>query len=418
MATVNSRWRASMLLALAALAGCGDKQAEPSGVTYRPVPGCEGIDPSPCDVRAPDCEMRLFTLAACLRGDRADSALPPVTVVSEADFGAMLAAEAAMSTPDPHLDRWDWAFSTVGLIAPGALSPQATMASTVTSILGEYRYKTKDILVIDHGPTFDEQSASPVLVHEMVHALQDREVDLTQYTSTFSSTHDMWFAADSIIEGEARMQETRYRASVLGLDPAQVDWMRRFESSVAVDQTYLLMQPSPLSASTGTFPYEWGARYVYDTWAAAGMTMASVHSRFLSPPVTTRILMASVDQALDPEPAPTTIAAPVPPDSWMPVDGSTMGAWAVFLMLAKLAPIDAQSIALGWRADGFWIYDGPAPQGALVWQIDLADETTAARVVTILLPFFGSGNVRQSGARVVVAKATDGQLLDWAFPPP
>jgi len=418
MATINLRFLALAFLALAALASCGDNHAASTGVTYPPVPGCEGIDPTPCDVRAPECETRLFALAACLRGDQTNATPPPVTVISETDFGAMLATEAAMSTPDPHRDRWDWALSTVGLIAPGGLSPQAMMTQTVTSILGEYRYKTKDILVIDHGSSFNEQSASPVLVHEMVHALQDREVDLTQYSSTYSGTQDMWLAADSIVEGEARMQETRYRASVLGVDPGQVDWMRRFDNSVAVDQAYVLMQPSPLTASTGTFPYEWGARYVYDTWTAAGMTMASVHGRFLSPPLTTRVLIASIDQALDPEAAPATIAAPVPPDSWMPVDGSTMGAWAVFLMLAKLSPTDAQSIALGWQADGFWIYDGPASQGALVWQIDLADQPTAARMATILLPLFGNGNVRQSGARVVVAKATDGQPLDWAFPAP
>jgi hypothetical protein len=341
-----------------------------------------------------------------------------VTVVSEADFGAMLAAEAAMSPPDPHLDRWDWALSAVGLIARGALSPQATMATTVKSILGRYRFDTKDVLVIDHGASFDEQSASPVLLHEMVHALQDREVDLKQYENTFSSSSDMSLASDAIIEGEARMQETRYRASVLGLDPAQVDWMRRFESGVALDEKSLLMDPSPFTASRLTFPYEWGARYVYYTWAAAGMTMASVHGLFLSPPVTTRVLMASVDQALAPESAPATTPAPPPPDGWMAVDGSAMGAWAAFLMLAKASAADAQSIALGWQADGFWIYDGPAPQGAFVWRIDLADETAAARAVTILLPLFGISNVRQSGPHVVIAKATDATAVDWAFAAP
>src|SRR2546423_15347360 len=56
-----------------------------------------------------------------------------------------------------------------------------------------------------------------------------------QYKSTFSDTQDMALAANSIIEGEARMHETRYQASVLGLDPSQVDWMRRFDNSVAAD---------------------------------------------------------------------------------------------------------------------------------------------------------------------------------------
>ena len=157
---------------------------------------------------------------------------------------------------------------------------------------------------------------------------------------------------------------------------------------------------------------------MYDTWTAAGMTMASVHDRFTSPPVTTRVLMASEDQALDPEPAPDTIGAPTPPDAWMAVDGTTMGAWAVFLMLSKQSIADAQTIALGWRADGFWIYDGPASAGAFVWQMDLADESAAARVLAPLQAHLGNGAVRQSGARVTIAKATGGQPEDWAFVAP
>jgi hypothetical protein len=97
-----------------------------------------------------------------------------------------------------------------------------------------------------------------------------------------------------------------------------------------------------------------------------------------------------------------------------------MGAWALFLMLVKrtlTTPQDAQDISLRWLADGFWIYDGPAPTGALVWRIDFADEATAARVVTALLPTWGIGNIRQTGTRVVLAKATDAQSLDWAFAP-
>src|SRR5262245_45797256 len=108
--------------ALAWRGACGDDAPVTTEMTYHPVPGCEAIDHSPCDVRAAACQTRLYTLAACLREDQT-ATLPPVTVVSEADFAAMLAADASMSTPDPHLDRWDWALSSVGLITRGGLSP-------------------------------------------------------------------------------------------------------------------------------------------------------------------------------------------------------------------------------------------------------------------------------------------------------
>ena len=244
-------------------------------------------------MRDSSCQTRLFALAGCLRGE-APGSLPPITVVSEADFAAMQTAEAAMSAPQPHLATWDWALSSLKVIQPGGLAVETMVSQFVKSVWGLYRSDTsKDILIVDHGAEFDEASASPVLVHEMVHALQDREVDLTQFKTTFGKSDDSSLAARSVTEGEARMHETRYRASVLGLDPAAVDWARRFDNAVAVDEKYLLMQPSPLTATSMAFPYEWGARYVYNRWALD--SMSGVHGLFLAPPVTTRVLMASAD---------------------------------------------------------------------------------------------------------------------------
>jgi hypothetical protein len=404
--------------ALASLNGCGeDHPAAAVDTSPRPVPGCEGIDHTPCDVRDPSCQARLFALATCLRGDQMGP-LPPITVVTEADLAAMLVAESAMDTPDPHVTQWDWALSALRLIQPGGLSTQTMISETVKFVWGLYRRRTKDILIIDHGPAFDQQSASPVLIHEMVHALQDREVDLSHFSSVFMTSHDSSLAATAIIEGEAQMHEARYGASILGLDPADVDWMRRFESGVALDQAFLLKQASPFTASARAFPYEWGARYVYYSWMAGGMN--GVHARFLSPPVTTRLLMASMDQALEPEPAPDTLPAPSPPTDWQTADGTTLGAWALFLLLAENSPLfpqEAQSLALHWRGDGFWIYQGPAAgSAALVWRIELGDEQTAGRVVTIAVNL-GFANARQIGTSAVLAMATDAHPLEWAFVP-
>jgi hypothetical protein len=274
----TARFRRTLVLALA-LSGCGDSDPDAGTSPLHPVPGCEPIDHTPCDVRDSSCQTRLFALAACLRGETPGS-LPPITVVSEADFAAMQTAEAAMSPPQPHLATWDWALSSLKVIQPGGLAVDTMVSQLVKSLWGRYRGgTTKDILIIDHGADFNQQSASPVLVHEMVHALQDREADLTLFHATFDKSGDSGLAARSIIEGEARMHETRYRAAVLGLDPAEVDWPRRFDNAVALDQKYLLMEPSPLTATSMAFPYEWGARYVYNRWAMAGMGVCTASSR-------------------------------------------------------------------------------------------------------------------------------------------
>lgn len=403
---------------LAAVLGCGDDRPAAPGVqTARPVPGCEAIDHTPCDVRGPSCRTRLFSLAACLRGEQADAAaLPPTTVISEADFATMLAAEASAATPAPYLAQWDWALSALRLITPGGLSPQTATSEAAKFIWGYYRYRDKTITLVDHGAEFDERSASAVLVHEFVHALQDREVDLAQFGKTYETSRDSSLAASAVVEGEARMHETRYAASLVGLDPADVDWIRRFNNAVARDQASLLMGTSPLTASDRAFPYEWGARYDYYTWTAGGM--GGIHARLVSPPVTTRVLMASTDRALDPEPAPDRLPAPAAPPGWTALDSDTLGAWALLLLLSEtaLGPGDeASTLALQWRGDGIWVYDGPAGVKAFAWRIELGDEATARRAAQVLS--VGLTGAQQVGTRLVIARSSDGQTPTWAFDP-
>jgi len=406
------------VVALALLVGCGggDGGAGGGSQPLRPVPGCEAIDHTPCDVRDPACQTRLLALAGCLRGEDPGSP-PPIAVMSEADFAALLTSEAAMRTPPPHQATWDWALSSLKVIQPGDLGTAAMIAQSVKFIWGLYRPDTKDIIVVDHGAVFDAASASPVLVHEMIHALQDREVDLAQFHMTFAKSDDSSLASRSMIEGEARMHETRYRASVLGLDPSQVDWMRRFESAVGLDEKYLLMQPSPLTATSMAFPYEWGARYVYYQWVQGGM--GGVHGLFVAPPVTTRVLMASVDMNVAPEPEPERPILPAPPSGWTAADVGVLGAWGLLLAMTEGAPgvsaSETESLALHWRADAIGIYEGSGAT-AFVWRIDVGDPTIAATAVSRLAGLSGITS-RATGTWVVLARASDTQALDWAFAP-
>ena len=53
---------------------------------------------------------------------------------------------------------------------------------------------------------------------------------------------------------------------------------------------------------------------------------------------------------------------------------------------------------------------------ALVARIDLADDATALQVVSALA-VLGPGSVRQIGSRVVVAKSTGSEAIEWAYAP-
>jgi len=420
----KQRTQDSLIFAAACLAvtGCGAGDQGVPSRTYRPVPGCEAFDHAPCDVADVACQTRLFAIAGCLRGQD-PGALPPVTIMSEADFMSYVNAEAQKDV-SPFQNTWDWALSSLKVIQAGALGNEAMISEAVKYIWGLYRPDTKDIVIVDHGAAFDAASASPVLVHELVHCLQDREIDIQQFQTTFAKPRDVEMAASAIIEGEARLHETRYRASVAGLDPAAVDWMRRFESGVGLDETYILMQPSPLTKGWQLFPYQWGARYVYYKWVEGRMN--AVHDLLSSPPGTTRALMASMGMDIT-EAAPQAPALPTPPQEWVVSASDVLGAWGLLVALEAAAPTsavatpdgtpsEADRLAAAWRGDNIGIFSAVGGRYAFVWRLELADaaaaETVRARLANL------SGNlVSASGTKVVIARANDGLPLDWPFAP-
>jgi hypothetical protein len=396
-------------------AGCGDDRASVNA-GLSPIESCGKLEHAACDVRTPPCQQRLFDLATCLRGDQPGE-LPPITVVSEATFAAMLADEAAGRPLPEHLGTWDWAWTSLALIEAGALTPSTQVAERAKWIAGQYDASTKQVTLVDHGTRFDARSASPVLLHEFVHTLQDREVDLIRVSDSIEWNRDASLAARAIVEGEARMHETRYHAALEGYDLTPAELMSHFDAALARDREALLMEASPLTASALAFPYEWGAVYVHEQWRAGGMD--AVHALLQAPPTTTRVLMASVDGAVPPEPTPAPPPAPTPDAlDWTLIGRDRLGAWALFLALAHGDPTRttvADTLARAWRTDGFWLYEraGDGYGQAFVWIIDVADAPTASAISTSL-GGMGKVTARADGARVFVTKSSDGAALPWA----
>jgi hypothetical protein len=405
---------------LACLSGCSsdDEGGEKTlGAPPRyPVPGCESIDHAPCDVRVSGCQRRLLDLSACLRTDEAGE-LPPVTVMTEAEYVADVNARMASREPRPDPDHSENALVLLGFVEAGAFTPRPWTADDIEYLGGIYRWDGDDIVIIDHGPESDAESFSAFLVHEFIHALQDRDVDLEAYASEHGTSYDAFFAANAVTEGEARFHETRYRASLLGLDPAEVDWTAAFQGTLELHESWLFEQPSPYFASFGVFPYAWGARFVHFTWRERGLS--GQLARFAAPPETTHRLMAGVDGALEEDIEPTRPEEPPAPHTWTLQATDVLGAWGVFLFAAISATnLDqARSLALDWRGDGLFVYASESGSTAVVWRIEVSDETRAASLATLARGGLGEGTVEAQATSVVIALTNGTEAIDWAFEP-
>jgi len=93
-----------LLLPLALGCGSSDDDGPLRPPVLHGVPGCESIDPARCDVRLPECQQRLLSMAACLRGESV-MAPPAVQVLSEADYSNLRAQQLAGEMQDPNREQ-------------------------------------------------------------------------------------------------------------------------------------------------------------------------------------------------------------------------------------------------------------------------------------------------------------------------
>jgi hypothetical protein len=409
---------APTLLALG-LVACGSGSEDPSaGALHRfPVPGCEAFDHAPCDVREEACQAQLFDLALCLRGG-GSGAPPAVSLMTEPEYAEYL---NGLVEPPPQPNHYERALVMLRLVAAAAFEPATVVAERVTNVLGVYRHATEDVVIIDHGAATDDETASRVLIHEFIHALQDRDVDLEARDEEYASSYDSYLAVRALSEGEARLHEIRYLASLSGVDPGAVDWRVRFQRSLEYSEGWVFEQTSPYSAAYDVFPYQWGARYLNFAWEAGGFD--AVLARFASPPLTTHTLMTSIDAAAEPV-TPSAPATLTPPEGWSPFADATLGAWGTFLLLGQTAPREtARATAFGWRGDRLFVFAGPAsadgaePATAVVWVMDFADEATAAAAHTSAVVNGAVWITERVGARLTVATCDQVVDLAWAFVP-
>jgi hypothetical protein len=403
-------------LSAALLSACGASDDESLGAAPRyGIPGCERFSTAPCGVLERDCQLRLLEIAACLRETKPGE-LPPVSVMTEADYAAYLAQDQSAPLP-PEVEK---AFVMLGLVSPGALAPSSMTTELVSKVAGFYREDQQDVVIIDHGPGSDEESASATLVHEFIHVLQDREVGLGAFSAARGPYLDSSLAARALIEGEARWHQLRYAAAMLGVDSRRVDWSKTLQNRVEGTEAWVLEQPSPFVAGQFALPYEWGARYLFFEWQQTGQ--AAIRARFSEPPVTTHAVMASVAATLDDDFAPSQIALPTPPDGWELLGDEVLGSFGTFFLLERAAGrVRARELALAWRGDHLGIYRAPSDAGsvaAVIWYVDFASNQAAIDAAGFMPSPPAASSSRVSGTRVFVWGSGSQSYVDfgWAAP--
>ncbi|HEX2670316.1 MAG TPA: hypothetical protein VHM25_05560 [Polyangiaceae bacterium] len=399
------------LLGMAALTNaCGnDAQATHS----RPIAGCEMHDLAPCDARTRECESSRFELAACLRGAKGGEP-PPITLMTEEAYAAYInGSSEGRAQPTNH---YEIAMTWLGLAKPGSFDFVPVTPESLAGWLGTYRWRSRDLLVIDRGKPADDVASNVALVAAMIRALRDRDIQISTWATQASVFDaDSTWGADAMYFGEARLFSNRYRAALEGREPTSLDELAQINAGIREDIAWIRAQPSTYLATNERFAANFGARALYFTWRRGGMDAVNY---LYADKLLTQQLMAD-ETAEAPLPSLKYHARPRAPDAWNQDAWVTaVGAWGLYLSLSRAMTSDAAwSLALAWSGEQLFVYKAvePSQDTALVWQLEMANEAAASALAASLSADGPGGKVQRTGTFVTLAIASNDDPLDWAF---
>ena len=301
--------------------------------------GCDGCPKvSRCDVRKRDCQHEVMEAVACLRGGGSDE-LPKVSVISEEEFIEILAAFVA-EDPEAQAEAeaayrlWNRGLSLFAL-APADYEVADALADSAGETAAAYLHDTREIVIIDRGGSLDTNGAVELFAHEIVHALQDQELDLDVYSERFATDFDSSLALDAIVEGEAVHYQILAAIELAGRGPNELDWEGFYTDWRSETLRDAETDEAPVALADMRFPYAFGGGFVGQHWLARGR--AGIDALFEDPPRTTSEVMFGTSRAeLEAEQALLhEHAVPALPEAFVEHTETALGAWIARMYAAR-----------------------------------------------------------------------------------
>jgi len=411
--------KASVYL-VALLGTVGACSSEPLTVPTHttPVVGCEQLDLTPCNTLNHDCQAARLELAACLRQTKPGK-LPTVTYMTEQQYADYINASYVGVKP-PVPNHFEIAMTWLGLAQPGSFDFVPMQGADVADWFGSYRWRQKELLLIDHGRPADDVASNVELVSALIRALRDRDIDIGPWTTEVGVFDiDSNWGSDAMYFGEAHFFAKRYQAALEGVEPSRFDEKALFNQGIREDIAWIRAQTSSYVGTNARFARNFGARTAYLAWSKDGVD--GVNALYETKSVTHQ-LMASETEAR-PLPALTYHTLPRASEDWEYSPTTTaIGAWGLFLSLSALGQgLDeeaAWSLALKWSGERLFVHKGVEPnqsETALIWQLEMADEESASVLEETLKTYPMNPQIRRIGSFVTLAIASNQTPLDWAF---
>ena len=376
----------------------------------------------------------LFDQLAELRGMAAPGPPPPVLVQSRADNRRFIEQEINRRYSPAQLEAERKSMVAWGVL-PASYDLQRLFLDLLEEQVSAYYDPLRKIMVVGDWLPPEQQRAA--LMHELVHALQDRELSLDAFVAPDPGRGDRLLARQALVEGEAVALSFDLLLKPQGSDMSRLPDLAATRGLIAASAGGPVIAKAPkFVRDLLLFPYVEGLGFLYQLrkrqpWS----TLSAVYKD--PPRSTTQILHPA--KYLDAREDPLTVAVPdlsslLPGMHFVAEDDlgeSSLGA----VLALHLGDQEGPRAAEGWRGDRYRIWEDAAGRFTIAYRVVVADLAAASALADQLKASVerrhpalgGKGHVRAGGGLVtwledghafaVERRGTSVVLLEH-FPPP
>ncbi len=264
-----------------------------------------------------------------------------------------LEAKLDEEMPEPEARTTVAAYALLGLVPPDLDLRSVLLDLYTEQVAGFYDPDSTALFILDDQPQIMLQG---LLVHELVHAIQDQTADLAALTDP-SLGNDRQVAAQAAIEGHATLVMLEYLSAMSGapVDLGEIpDFAARLRPALEGMAQFPALAGAPrVIRESLLFPYLEGAGYVQRLWRQGDRR--APFDGYL-PLSTEQVLTGDLD---DP-PVTLTITG----TGVVHTDG--LGRFETGIVLDTHLGNQAGELAEGWGGDQYALVDTPTGEG-LVW---------------------------------------------------
>jgi hypothetical protein len=282
---------------------------------------------------------------------------------SRADLERYLEFKIDEEFPEGRAEVLSEAYALLGLVPRDMDLRGMLKALYLEQIAGFYDPDSTTLFVLDDQP---DEAIESLLVHELVHAIQDQNTDLDAITDP-GLNNDRRVAAQAAIEGHATLVMFEFLMQEQGQGTLDLLDMPDFSSRLgpaleaATSQSPTLAGAPLVLQESVLFPYRGGVMFVESLW----------REREGRPPPFGPDLPASTEQILHPEEfvggqreVPRELEVSVE-DGWSRLYEDTLGELELGILLETVGA--SRSAARGWGADRYVLLADGDGQHSLAW---------------------------------------------------